>query len=203
MTARTMSRTAARSALAMPLALLLALVWLAGAAAAAPAPTAGETLPPVQNALQRHIAALEEAQAQMPPDERAPVQRALEESLRLQERMQERSQAGDPGEGLQAMLAAMEQMTLRHQEMLHALLGREDMPDEARPALERALAMSRTGHETATQRMALLRQGMTPGQRPEAMRPGQVRPEGMRPEGMGRGMGPGARGGGSRGGMMR
>ncbi len=143
-------------------------------------------------ALEKHIAALEEVKAKVPAHAQDAIQRAIGESGRLLEETQAAADRdhGDGQEGLEQALAAVEAGTQRHLDMLQELLDREDLPDEAREAVERAMAVSATGRMVAMERLGLIRSGEMPRGRPDVVRPADHRPEGVRPHAGRPGSGP-------------
>jgi hypothetical protein len=94
--------------------------------------------------------ALERALETAAPDARPELERALGTIRESRQRvMTELTSAGEaPGAaGHARALEAVDRGTQTHQRVLQAVLGK--VPDQARPAIERALEVSRTGRDTA------------------------------------------------------
>lgn len=80
-------------------------------------------------------------------------------------------------QGVARAYDAVEQGTRKHTEVLTDLL--EKVPDEARPAIERALEVSQTGRNTALSNLSAIQQGKRPPVESSIGRPGALsKPEG-------------------------
>lgn len=108
--------------------------------------------------------------------------------------MDEINRAQAQGRDVSEALEAVERSTKKHTEVLTDLLGKA--PEEARPAIRHSIDVSKTGRNTALEKLRKIQRGGIPAGKPEGVRkperPG--RPEGIgKPKGVGR---PGGGGGG-------
>ncbi len=88
--------------------------------------------------------------------------------------MNEINRAQAQGRDVSKALSAVERSTTKHTEVLSNLLGK--VPEEARPAIQRAIEVSQRGRNTALDRLERIQRGEIPAGKPE----GIERPE--RPE---------------------
>lgn len=110
--------------------------------------------------------------------------------------MEEIDKAQAQGRDVSKALEAVEKATKKHTEVLTDLLGK--VPEEAKPAIRHSIDVSKTGRDTALDKLRKIQSGEIPAGKPEDVgkpeRPG--RPKGIgRPKGVGRPSG----GGGGKG----
>jgi hypothetical protein len=151
-----------------------------------------------QDAVQKHIQALEQARVQVPDQAKAAIDRALTESRALQKELDHDSSgsAQERATGREKALSRVAEVTQKHIAVLTALLDK--VPDSAKPAIRHAIQVSQNGSRVAQENLTAQRNASTAG-RPDIERPGHVRPEGARPHGRPDGM----HGSGGMGGMPR
>jgi hypothetical protein len=121
------------------------------------------------------LSALESVMTKVPPHAQDKIAEALKanESSRNEALVAlERAQKGQLSreEGVARAYEAVERGTRRHTEVLTDLLGK--VPEEARPAIERAIEVSQNGRNTALANLVAIQQGQPPRGGPLGSSPG-------------------------------
>lgn len=181
----------------LPILALVGLVMMSMISSLALADEEGEeTRRRVAGALNDHIAVLEDVKAKVPAQAQGGINKAINESQRLRERVEDADDDDDDGggppdnqRGLARALAAVDEGTQRHLDTLNGLLARDDLSAEARAAITKALEVSARGRQVAMQRLQMIQAGETPRGRPEGVGQGRGRNSPSASAGGGRGRG--------------
>lgn len=135
----------------------------------------------VEETASHNVSVLRGLMDQVPPEAKSSLDQAIAASEAGRAKALadlDRAERGliPPDRGIVTALEAVDQGTQRHLDELRGLLDK--VPEQAKPAIQRALEVSRTGRETALGRLRAIREGRAV----EGVGPGAIgRPEGLGP----------------------